>query len=166
MTYKSTLLDEKSFKKALVTLAHKLAEYNSNNELYLLSYNVRGDSIANSIADTVRTIHAKPVVTINSIMLNLFKNNPPPINLPTTTSVIIVTDVVHTAKSASEIALGLGQVMAKPPQLLTLVLNAKHKLPNFSATFGAIKISLESSDIATVNVKSVDGRDVIELYSL
>lgn len=163
MTYKSTLLDEQSTKKSLVTLAHKLAEYNADSELYLLSIQARGDAIAKEISDIIKMVYAKPVVIIDSIMVNLFKDNPPPISLPKTTSIVIITDVVHTGKNVKAIIKAMKDFVPNPPQLLTLVLNSKARL-KVSAVFAAVKMPLEDSDIAIVNVNEVDGKDIIELY--
>ena len=165
MTYKSTILDEKAFKKAVVELASRLAEYNANGDLYLLCINERADSIGKSVAGVIKTANARPVITINSKLFNAYKDSPPPFKLPTKTSIVIITDVVHTGSTVKAIVNGFKKLSSNPVQLLTMVIHSELTL-EVGAIFSAVKTKLEHGDVIKVSVEKTDGKDGVELYTI
>jgi len=165
MTYKKTLLNEKELQVALEKLAAEIAAKNGNAVMYLLSINERADYIAKQMAALLKASGAKPMATLNSKLLNLYKDNPPPIKLPDNTRALIITDVVHTGVSTQTIVDNVAHFIPHPAQVLTLVLNENIKL-KADAIFAALTIPLTNKDIITVSVEGTDGKQGIELYEV
>lgn len=176
MKLKSEILDEASFNRTLVRIAHQIIEKNNGIEnVCLIGIKTRGVPMAEIIAKNIEKIENKSVKT-GILDITLYRDDLSIVNLDpvinktdisfdvTGKTVILIDDVLFTGRTARA-AMDAVTKLGRPSsiQLAVLVDRGHRELP-IRADYVGKNVPTSKSEIVCVHFNNTDGKQNVELY--
>lgn len=178
MRLKTSLLDEKGMKRALIRIAHEIVEKNKGIEdLVILGVKRRGYPLAQRIAENIENIEGQKV-PVSSVDITLYRDDLTKIYEQPHVSdgnidvdlenkkVVIVDDVIYTGRTVrAAIDAIFHNGRPKMIQLAVVVDRGHRELPIRPDYIGK-NIPTSRGELVSVEVKEIDGEDAIKMYDL
>lgn len=177
MQFKAKILDEKGMQRSLTRLAHEIIEKNKGvDHLVLVGILSRGEPIAQAIADQIEAIEGIRV-PVGSLDITLYRDDLSTVAPEAIVSsshidfdikdqiVVLVDDVIYTGRTvraALDAVMDHGRPLAI--QLAVLVDRGHRELP-IRADYVGKNVPTSKREIVSVKVESIDGENVVEIYS-
>lgn len=176
MKFKSVVMDEIAFGRAIVRGAHQILEKNENaDNLVLIGIKTRGVPIAKRLAEKIYEIE-KISVPVGTLDITLYRDDldttpgDPKLNssdIPFDVNgkiVVLVDDVLYTGRTVRA-AMDAVMAIGRPAkiELFEMVDRGHRELP-IRADFVGKNIPTSHNEIIKVNIKEQDLKDNIEIF--
>ena len=176
MHLKASLLDENAIRRALTRLSHEIIEKNKGVEdIVLVGIKRRGYPLAERLSEFIEKFEGVKI-PVASVDITLYRDDltnvsdTPNLNDPKIDvdirgkKVIIVDDVLYTCRTArAAIDAIMDQGRPEFIQLAVLVDRGHKELP-IRADYVGKNIPTSKDEIIKVQIKEIDGTDLVEIY--
>lgn len=176
LKFKAELMDEESFLRALVRIAHQIVEKNDGvDDVCLLGIHTRGVPLAKRIAENIKAIEGKDV-PVGELDITLYRDDLSTVSeapvltdtkIPfdiTGKTVILVDDVVftrRTARAAMDATVSIGRPARI--QLVCMIDRGHAELP-IKPDYVGKNIPTSLSEVVSVKLTETDGETGVSIY--
>ncbi len=178
MRFKASIMSEDEMRRALIRMGHEIIERNRGvNNLVLVGIQRRGVPLAAEIKSIIADVEKAEVPT-GSLDITLYRDDLSLISehpqikgtdLPfsiTGTNVVLVDDVLFTGRTIRAAMEALSEMgRPKTVQLAVLIDRGGRELP-IGANYVGKVLPTSHSELVSVNVKDIDGKNCVDIYSL
>ncbi len=177
MELKANILDEQAIKRTLIRISHEIIERNKGIEdIVLIGVKTRGFPLANRIAEYIKSIEGAEV-PVGSVDISLYRDdltegdNMPEVkncNLSINVQnkkVIIVDDVLYTCRTIRAAIDAIIDVARPKVIQLAVLIDRGHKELPIRADYVGKNIPTSKNESIAVELKEVDNKDCVKIYS-
>ena len=176
MRFKAAIMNDEGMRRALIRIGHEVIERNRGAEnLALVGIQRRGVPLSIELKKVIKDVEGIDVpcgsldITLYRDDFSLIDDHPhiKGTDLPfsiTETNIVLVDDVLFTGRTAAMEALcEMGR--PKTIQLAVLIDRGGRELP-IGADYVGKTVPTSRSELVSVNVKALDGKDGVDIFSI